>query len=209
MKPSVFVLEGLWDKPLEAPQVLPYLTAYEQTYRQVNVFHRTFRNQEDLAFYIGRIPRNQRSFVYIACHAEIGMLDPSDRDSRISAANVQKALAQAKDKSIGFLHFGCCEFVQAEDASRRQTLDSLMQASGARWVSGYAKTADWLSSMLIDLALISEVYAPWHRAPAKKASAHSSATNFLSNYEQLARAHGFSALSCLSKSPTLFPKRLT
>lgn len=208
MKAPVFVLEGIWETLLEPPHVLPYLAAYEQSHREANVFHRTFRNQADLAYYIGRIPKGKQAFVYVACHGQVGVLDPSDKASKIPATGVVEALSAAKHQSIAFLHFGCCEFVQSEDATRRATLSNLMQAAGAQWVSGYAKPVDWLSSMLVDLALISAVYIPWHNEPTKAAKAHRAANEFLHSYEQLARELGFSALSRLTNQPTLFPRRL-
>ena len=210
MRGSVYVLEGSWDKPFEAPQVLPYLHAYEQSHREVQVFHRTIRTQADVAYYISRIPKNSRAFVYVACHGQVGLLDPSDEENRMPVAAVRKALNAAKEKSVAFLHFGCCEFVQPAEGSRRRFLTDIANSlNGSLWVSGYTREVDWLSSTLLDLALISEVYVPWRKKPTYVVDARSRAAHFIRSYEQLARSLGFSALSRVGSAETLFPSRLT
>lgn len=209
MAGSVYVLEGAWDKPVEAPQVLPYLHAYEQSHREVRVFHRTIRNQNDIAYYIGRIPKNSRAFVYVTCHAEPGLLDPSDRKNQVPVAGVREALQSAKEGSVSFLHFGCCEFVHPAEGSRRRLLSEIANSlPGSLWVSGYTREVDWLSSTLLDLALISEVYVPWRKKPTRVAVAGRRAREFIGAYEQLARSLGFSALSRIGNTGSLFPARL-
>lgn len=210
MGASVYVLEGAWDKPHEAPQILPYLAAYEQSHGEVRMYHRTFRNASDIEYYLRRIPTGARAFVYVACHGEVGRLDPSDAASRMPASEVQDVLKSAKRESVSFLHFGCCEFVQPAKGSRRAFLDALAKnIAGGLWVSGYTREVDWLASTLLDLALISEVYVPWFKKPSHVAAAHKRADAFMQRYSQLARALGFSALSGIKGTKVLFPARVT
>ncbi len=210
MSASVYVLEGAWEKPVEVPKVLPYLHAYEQSHREVKIFHRTIRNQADVAYYVSKIPKNSRSFVYVACHGQVGLLHPSDKKNQLPVAGVREALGAAKENSIAFLHFGCCEFVQPAEGSRRRFLSDLANSVvGGLWVSGYTREVDWLPSTLFDLALISEVYVPWRRKPNYLAAARKRAATFVESYEQLARSLGFSALYRVGKAITLFPPRVT
>ena len=209
MVASVYVLEGAWDKPVEAPQLLPYFSAYEQSHREVRVFHRTIRTHSDISYYLSKIPQRSRSFVYVACHGQVGLLDPSDKENQMPVAVIKEALKSAKEESVSFLHFGCCEFVQPAEGPRRQFLASLADSvDGGRWVSGYTKEVDWLPSTLLDLALISEVYVPWRKKPTHVAAAKKRAEKFVKRYEQLARVLGFSALSRIDTTDTLFPARL-
>lgn len=210
MPANIYVFEGSWDRPNEAPQVLPFLSAYEQTFKNIKLNHRTIRNQADLAYYIGKIPKGNQSLVYIACHGDIGLLDPSDKKSQIHMHELQAALNSAKQDSIAFLHLGCCHFLQQEEGSRRNYLNELIGSmEGGRWVSGYTKEVDWLGSLLLDLAFISEVYVPWREAPTQKREAEKSAERFLKAYEQLVRSLGFSALSTIGRSDVLIPHRLS
>lgn len=206
MTTSVYVLEGAWDRALEAPQVLPYMMAYGQSHREVKIHHRTFRSAEDIQYYVSRIPKGSRAFLYIACHGEPGLLNPSDGRRKIPMADVLSALSAAKEDAVGFVHFGSCQFVL--NTSRKKTLNELRRAAKASWASGYVEVIGWLPSMLLDLALISEVFVPWHKAPAARKTAERNAELFVLGYEQLARTLGFSALSSITGTETLFPKRL-
>ena len=189
--------------------MLPYMHAYQASHREVSVFHRTIRTQEDLSYYLGKIPKGARSFVYIACHGEVGWLDPSDKANRIPMEGVCAALKTAKEESISFLHFGCCEFLQPTDATRRNYLSEFLSGiNGGHWVSGYTRDIDWLSSTLLDLALISEVYVPWWKKPTHLAMARKRAEKFVASYEQLARSLGFSALARFGDAEYLIPQRL-
>lgn len=201
MRAPVFVLEGAWENPHEAPQVLPYLIAYANSHREINLQHRTFRCLDDIAYYVSKVPRGARAFFYFACHGEEGYLVPADGRSKIAIKDIEEALGRAKEESIGFIHFGCCDFVRS--SSRRQTLSKLINAPSAGWISGYASTVDWLPSTLLDIALINDVYVPWFESQGKYTSNKVNA--FFKNYEQLARNLAFSAMYRVQKGERLFP----
>ena len=76
------------------------------------------------------------------------------------------------------------------------------------WASGYTKDVDYLSSTLFDLALVSEVYVPWHAAPGKKKQAQKATRDFYAAYSQLAKSLGFSAITSLSGHEVLFPPKV-
>lgn len=205
----VYILEGTWDNHHELPQTLPYLDAYQRTFGRIKLMHRSFRNAEDLAYYIGRIPKDARAFIYISSHASAGALYPTGVKDKIPTEKVLEALKQAKQDAVAFLHFGCCEFVRGDDVGRRDHLGKLLDSvNGGQCVSGYTSVVDWLQSTLLDIVLIDEVYVPWFVAPNKIAAAETRAMAFVQNYEQLQRVLGFSAMSRLRGNDTLFPARV-
>ena len=206
MTAPVYILEGAWDETLEASQILPYFLAYAGSHREVKVHHRTIRNAEDIAYYVARIPKGSQAFLYIACHGEPGLLDPSDGRSKVPLEAVVTGLESAKERSVSFLHFGCCEFLKT--SQRRRTLARLAGATNSMWASGYTKDVDYLSSTLFDLALVSEVYVPWRAAPGKKKQAQKAARDFYAAYSQLAKSLGFSAITSLSGNEVLFPPKV-
>jgi len=145
--------------------------------------------------------------LYFACHGTELNLVPADGRSPIKYDVLLKALEKAKEGAVSFVHFGCCEMVQAKD--RRQSHQKILDSCGAKWASGYTKSVDWLQSAFLDLALVSEVFVPDHKASdGRKAPLKKQAGNFVKMYEQLARELGFSALSTVSSGSLLFPERL-
>ena len=187
--------------------MLPFLQALESLDGGLSLSHRTFRSGEDLKFWFGRIPKGERAFVYIASHADGDDLQPVDGRSRITRDELVGALGATKAGAVEFLHFGACEFI--DPANRRTQLAELADASGALWVSGYVKIVDWLPSMLLDLAVVGELYLSfYHATNQRRPQLRARAERFFKTYEQLARDLGFSGLSALVGGRTLIPARL-
>lgn len=208
MKAPLYILEGTWWSKRETPLVLSYFQALAASHGDLDLSHRTIRSAADITYYLKRLSRNERAFVYIACHGESLCLKPADGRSKIKREELLDALSVAKPGAIGFLHFGCCEMISADN--RRESLAELMSASGAKWVSGYTKPIDWLRSTLLDLALASEFFGSFPHGPGRKGPRLQSAANhFVRSYNQLARGLGFSGLSRSSSgNHRLFPQRL-
>jgi hypothetical protein len=187
--------------------VLPFLQALGALDGGVSLSHQTFRSGDDLRYWFGRIPKRERAFVYIASHADGDDLQPVDRRSRVRRDQLLDALKAAKDDAIEFLHFGACAFI--DPARRRLSLEELADASRARWVSGYVKDIDWLPSMLLDLAIVGELFLSfYHETNARRPKLAARAVKFVRTYEKLARDLGFSGLSSLSGRRILIPARL-
>jgi len=204
---SCYILEGTWWSNREVPQVLPYFQALEITGNRINLSLRTFRSVDDIAYWISKISRGERAFVYFACHGDKQQLVPSDGRSPISNSHLLNALTAAKDGAIDFLHFGCCEMISP--GNRRESLESYLLASKSKWVSGYSKSVDWLQSTLLDLALVAELAVPYHN-DRKRGNVKLSfrGRKFLKNYEQLVRSLEFSgAYKNGNNKVELFPKR--
>jgi hypothetical protein len=206
-KAPVFILEGSWWSTHEVPMVLPYFNALATSHRAIELSHRTFRSADDIAFYISRIPKNAGAMVYFACHGSELRLYPADGRSAIDQDALLAALAEARNGAVSFIHFSCCEMVDAND--RRGSHQRILDCCSVRWVSGYTKPIDWLQSIFLDLALVSEVFVPdFKAADGRKAPLKRQAETFMNMYEQLARELGFSALSRVSEGLRLFPERL-
>lgn len=202
----VYVLEGNWDSYREVPLVLPYVHALAGSHREIDLSHRTIRCAEDIAYYIKKIPKGSGAMVYFACHGSVEELILTDRKSALSSSEVAAALANAKEGAVSFVHFGGCEFIPS--GRRKSAQATMMRACDARWVSGYLKEVEWLASTFVDLALISEVFVPYHRARSRRGPKMGAATAFMKNYDQLARTLGLSVLSNVGGRLRLLPARL-
>ena len=188
---SFYMLEGIWWDNREVPQVLPYFQALENDGNKIKLSYKTFRNAEDIAYWVSRIRKNERAFLYFACHGVEQNLIPADGRSPITNEELRDALGQAKPGAIEFLHFGCCEMIP--DDQRKPTLKKYLKASQAKWVSGYSGDVDWLRTTLLDMALIAELAIPYHEdGKSKNPKLSIRGRNFIKDYEQLVRAIGFS-----------------
>jgi len=207
MTMSCYILEGTWWSNREVPQVLPYFEALANSGDRINLSHRTFRNVDDISYWVSRISKNERAFLYFACHGENQMLVPADGRSPIENDKLLEALSNAKEGAIEFIHFGCCEMLSRDD--RRKSLENYLKATNAKWASGYSESVDWLQSMLLDLALIADLAVPYHDDGKKKHVKLSfRGRKFMSNYEQLVRGLGFSAAYDNGvRKIELFPRR--
>jgi len=146
--------------------------------------------------------------LYFACHGEKLHLKPARERDRVNQAELLAALDTAKEGAVSFIHFGCCEMIAPN--ARRETHQRILNASKAKWSSGYTKDVDWLQSMLLDLALVTEVFVPQCASTdGRVTQLKKKATDFVCFYEQLARELGFSALSRVTVGAELFPARLS
>lgn len=206
-KARVVVLEGSWWSNHEVPLVLPYFHALSISHREIDLCHRTIRSADDIAYYVGRISKNSGALVYFACHGEGLHLRPAGERDKINQSALLAALGEAKEGAVSFVHFGCCEMIDPN--ARRETHQKVLDACSARWCSGYTKEVDWLQSMFLDLALVTEVFVPQcASSDGRVTRLKKRATDFVQSYEQLARELGFSALSRVTGGAALFPERL-
>jgi hypothetical protein len=208
MRAPVYILEGTWWSRRETPLVLPYFEALATSHREITLSHRTIRSADDIAYYVRRLGAGEQAFLYFASHGSALNLLPAGGSSPIRRPQLLEALGEHKEGSIGFLHFGCCEMVSR--SNRRGSLSDLMDASGAKWVSGYTKDVDWLRSTILDLLLVAEYYVHFHGRKGKRGpKLVAPAQRFMDDFDQFARSLGFSGLSRgVNGQHGLFPKRL-
>lgn len=202
-----YILEGTWWSNREVPQVLQYFSALANSGNRINLSHRTFRNAEDIRYCVSRIGKNERAFLYFACHGDDQQLVPADGRSPISNSDLLEALDSSKKGAIEFIHFGCCEMISSDN--RRESLESYLVASKGKWASGYSKSPDWLQSTLFDLALVADLAVPYHNdGKEKRVKLSFRGRRFLKDYEQLVRSLGFSgAYNNKAGNIELFPRR--
>ena len=206
-KAPIVILEGQWWRGHEVPLVLPYFHALSISHRNIDVSHKTIRSVEDIAYYVSKISKNSGSMLYFACHGEDLHLEPAGQHAKIPQEKLLQALGEAKEGAISFVHFGCCEMVDPK--ARRKSHQAVLDASGAKWASGYTKSVDWLQSTFLDLALVSELFAMQHaQEDGRVARLKSKAGAFVNTYSSLSRSLGFSALSSVTGGTKLFPGRL-
>ena len=138
-KAPCYIFEGTWWSNHEVPQVLPYFQALESSGGGISLSHRTIRTAEDISYYIGEINKDERAFVYFACHGRDLDLYPTDAKNPIHRKNLRRSLTKAKPNAIAFLHFSCCEMVDKKN--RKDSLNELVakDQSDIRWISGYVK----------------------------------------------------------------------
>ncbi|MHB1423243.1 MAG: hypothetical protein ACYC3I_08625 [Gemmataceae bacterium] len=145
--------------------------------------------------------------LYFASHGEGLHLKPAGERAKINQSELLDALGKAKEGAVSFVHFGCCEMIDPN--ARRETHQKILDASGARWSSGYTTSVNWLQSMFLDLALVTEVFVPQCASEDGRVTRlKKRASDFVRSYEQLARELGFSALSKVTGGAVLFPERL-
>jgi hypothetical protein len=95
------------------------------------------------------------------------------------------------------------------EPKRRESHQLIMDASGAKWVSGYTKSVDWLPSTFLDLMLVIDIFATQHgQTDGRTARLKQRASEFFDLYEQAARSLGFSALAATSSGERLYPAAL-
>lgn len=206
-KAPVVILEGVWWSNHEVPLVLPYFHALSISHRHIDVGHKSIRCVDDIAYYVSRIRKGAGAMLYFACHGEGLQLMPAGRQKKISREKLLEALGEARSGAISYVHFGCCEMVDARD--RRQCHQDVLDATGAKWASGYIRNVDWLHSMCLDLALVSEVFASQHAISDGRTAQRQARTRaFMKTYGTLAKSLGFSALSRSSVGVKLIPERL-
>lgn len=204
-KAPIIILEGTWWKNNEVPQVLPYFNALANSEGGIDLSYRTIRSSDDIGYYVSKIPKNAGAMLYFACHGEDLHLKPAGGRAKIPHSELLAALGKAKAGAVSFVHFSCCEMIDPKD--ERDTHQKILDATRAKWSSGYTKDVDWLQSMLLELALVNEIFSPQHNVvDGGKAKINTRAKAFLETYEQLARKLGFSALSKVTGGAKLFPE---
>ena len=206
-KARIIILEGSWWDEHEVPQILPYFQAFAVTHDgAVEISHRTFRNIDDIAFYVSQIRKDEGVMLYFACHGDQGSMRPSS-NTRITPSELAQALSCAKPNAVAFVHFGSCEMVI--HGRRRESHLAIMEACGATWVSGYTKSVDWLPSTFLDLMLVESIFIPQHGETDGRAKRiNPNAKTFYELYDETIRQLGFSALSMSSSGEKLYPPAL-
>lgn len=156
---KIFCLETEWNmsrtrKMRDRTSMLPLLTFLEESSKIEFVF-RNVASRNDLQFYLSQLrykTYDQFEIVYFAFHGITRSIDiPSEPEHPLE-------LTELAELSNGLLknriiHFGSCRTLNTSD----RIINGFKIASGARIVSGYTKTIDFVKSSILDIAYFSEI----------------------------------------------------
>ena len=156
---KIFCLETEWDltktkKMRDKTSIQPLLTFLEQTEKIEYVF-RNVASRSDLSYYLSHLKYktyNDFQIVYFAFHGNSKIIDiPSEPNNPLTfseLAELSKGLLQDK-----IVHFGSCRTLNTSE----QKIKEFKELTGAKLVSGYTKTIDFVRSSILDIAYFSEL----------------------------------------------------
>lgn len=155
-KNVLLVLEKPWDTPeddMRRASVLPFLEGLARKL-DFDVYYSTFYNASSfkLALENDLIHTQQpRQIIYIGMHGHY------KKTERKEAVKMMNTVVNCGDKVEGII-LGSC-FFGADENILKSALEKKVEAGtyGANWIFGYQHAMDWISSTLIDLAVLESV----------------------------------------------------
>ncbi|GAA4282753.1 hypothetical protein GCM10022261_02840 [Brevibacterium daeguense] len=146
--PGIWVTEGYWSSDVsDSLSVRPMMQVLAAS-KTADHVHRHINDPDDLVkalTLLGQRRQDRFSIAYIACHGSPGVI--SFGDDQISLEELADALPSGALESKT-LHFGACSVLQDEAACR-----TLLEATGAKAITGFTQEVDWLESMALDLLM--------------------------------------------------------
>ncbi|MCF7987379.1 MAG: hypothetical protein K9L60_07425 [Methylovulum sp.] len=145
---ALLLLESPWwlprDNPLRAT-CLPFFQGLERLYDGFNIYYSTFYDtagfetalSEDLIHTV-----EKRQILYIGAHGNHGSI------ANGRASTLLGKVSQHGKRIEGVIISSCLV------ASRENNLLNVLASGDVRWVFGYTKSVDWLSSLLLELAIV-------------------------------------------------------
>jgi Family of unknown function (DUF6642) len=149
----IFAIEGEWENKLDnnltiksALTMLQEVSGIEYIFRKVNTVDSllAYLQQSEAASY------KKYSFILIASHGSSKDIELS-RDQIISLKELAKKCSGIFNNKV--VHFSSCGVLQ-----NKKSIHEFKEFTGARMVSGYSKSVDFLQSSLLDIALINSFY---------------------------------------------------
>ncbi|MDP4201112.1 MAG: hypothetical protein Q8861_00330 [Bacteroidota bacterium] len=156
---KIFCLETEWDltktkKMRDKTSIQPLLTFLEQTEKIEYVF-RNVASRTDLGYYLSHLKYktyNDFQIVYFAFHGSSKAIDipfePNNPLTFDELAEISNGLLHDK-----IVHFGSCRTLNTSD----QKIREFKESTGAKLVSGYTKTIDFVRSSILDIAYFCEL----------------------------------------------------
>ncbi|MDA1196065.1 MAG: hypothetical protein O2894_12915 [Planctomycetota bacterium] len=158
--PAIFALEGEWSPRLtDRRSVGPLLDTLERI-GQLDFIHRRVSTVDAMQDYVQRWSQQQYAHYalgYFAFHGSPGFVHIGRK--RLSLAELADLLPGALRGRI--IHFSSCGTIDVPQAD----LEVFCRVTGARAVTGYTESVDWLESAAFDLLLF-EALAYYRRADA-------------------------------------------
>lgn len=148
---GVFCLEGAWDADLRnRGSVLPTLQMLEAQ-RRCSYVHRDVGTVEEFQHYVNLWSTKKRSYghyevLFLAFHGNKGSL--AIGPDWISIEDLAVRLRGRCNGKV--VYFGSC----ATAGIKSERLEAFRKAVGARYVAGYRKDVDWITSAAFEMALL-------------------------------------------------------
>lgn len=144
---KIFALEGEWNnKPTDRASVVDVLNYLEKV-NDYKCFHRRIATKEEFFYHLRRTKFKKYKIVYLTFHGSKNKIytTNSAKDEGIELEELLEYRKFFKDKIV---HFGSCETLKM---SPEEIID-FRKDLGAKVVSGYTKSVDWMDSGILDLA---------------------------------------------------------
>jgi hypothetical protein len=148
---KIFALEGEWDsKKLEEKKGIEPMLRYMQDSLDSQYILRRVNTKESLSKYFKQL--NERRYknhqvVYMAFHGSSRKVWLDNEDSISFDELAELADGALKDRVV---HFGSCQVMRTSVP----LIEEFKEKTGARFVSGYSKTVDFLDGTLFDMVLL-------------------------------------------------------
>lgn len=156
---GVFCLEGDWETRLDdRTSVLPMLDMLERL-GYIKFIRRDVATRGEFDHYLRRwAGYTSYPLLYLGFHGDTRWLAIDDAEGISLDELTNSLLGAAKGRII---HFGSCATLGVGDDGR----SAFRAATGARGVSGYERTVDWVDSAAFELALLQRL-AEGHARPS-------------------------------------------
>ena len=146
-KRKIFALEGEWNnKPTDRASVIDVLSYLEKV-NGFEYFHRRIATKEEFFHHLGRSGFKKYDIAYLTFHGSRNKIYPlgNPKDEGIDL----EELLNYRDFFVGkIVHFGSCETLRLDE----EELTRFKKDLGAKNISGYTKSVDWMDSGILDLA---------------------------------------------------------
>ncbi|HBZ25644.1 MAG TPA: hypothetical protein DEO54_05310 [Rikenellaceae bacterium] len=156
---KIFCLETEWDlsktkKMRDKTSILPLLSFLEQS-EGVEYIFRNVASRMDLKYYLSQLKYKTYydfQIVYLAFHGSSKAIEiPSEPNNPLSFTefiDISDGILQNK-----IVHFGSCRTLHTSE----KTIKEFKDITGARIVSGYTKSIDFVRSSILDIAYFLEL----------------------------------------------------
>ena len=154
---KVFCLETEWDfskrKMRDKDSVQPMLAFLEQSMGVEYVF-RNVATREDFKYYIEQL--NYKTYkdyqiIFLAFHGRSKSIDIPSGDIPISFSELSEISKEVFQGRI--IHFGSCRTLNTSN----RIIQDFKAKTGAKLISGYTRSIDFIRSTIMDIAYFSEL----------------------------------------------------
>jgi hypothetical protein len=157
MESALLIIENPWDTPDQDPKrssVFPFLQGLEKILNNFNIYYSTFYDnsgfKKALEYDLTRT-KEKRQILYIASHGD-------KKQFAHGTPNILSSIPKYGKKIEGVM-VGSCYI-----GSNFKIISSILEYNydnkvyGANWVYSYRNYINWMATMIIDLAILEQIY---------------------------------------------------